>query len=1463
MGVHGLWDLLAPVGRRVSVETLSGKRLAIDASIWMVQFMKAMRDEKGEMVRNAHLLGFFRRICKLLFLRTKPVFVFDGGTPALKRRTVIARRRQRENAQAKIRKTAEKLFLNQVKAMRLSNMAENLKDQIGARNSKGKEVMKEQSDTVEKNDAGSGAKNQEMLDEMLAASIVAEECGGLNSTASICASPHGNASAFTYTSTSEFTVEDEESADDEEMIMPITDGNVDPSVLAALPPSMQLDLLVQMREKLMAENRQKYQKVKKAPQKFSELQIEAYLKTVAFRREIDEVQKAAAGRGVGGVQTSRIASEANREFIFSSSFSGDKQVLASSGAQNFSHISDKKEPSSDAVDVISASGSKRNAEPGSACAEVETYVDERGRKRIHTRRAMGIRMTRDLQRNIEMMKESENEKTTANNGIIEVTELESAVGSSGKSVSEGRSIEMLNCDHHSPQKSLLETAALDSLKNESSIKISFNDDGRPVSIDDDDSIFTRLVAGSPLSLHSDDNSASDVEWEDVSSVKRSNILSDRDNPETIFFHAEDTNKNESDLEWEMGPNTTNRILEANTSCGDNADDNDIRAESQKTISENCEEEQQFSANLSKAVSKGSAEEEFALQEAIKRSLGDITCEMTSSVFPSSGKSRSNMLKLGSDDPQLISQVGEVFTGIDQPQPLIIENDQMSVLAVMDASASCTSFKHSDSAVDDVSRAVSSISEGNKNLHFHQSKTSAENAEIGNLGDNGTGVPTVTAFGSLCNSRSVLVADDLANEEVTVSTSELPIGHGTPGSGLQTSHADTQRKVAEDDMGFVSLLETSHDAQLTAPHEEDISNELFSASLEDELLVLGKEYKDLENEQKKLERNAESVNNEMFVECQELLQMFGLPYIIAPMEAEAQCAFLELANLVDGVVTDDSDVFLFGARCVFKNIFDDRKYVETYLLKDIESELGLNTEKLIRMALLLGSDYTEGVSGIGIVNAIEVVNAFPDDDGFHKFREWVDSPDPTILGKGGLQTGLSSKKNGLKVPTTADCSTSDANEANEDADSRKRQQIFMNKHRNISKNWHFPASFPSEAVISAYKSPQVDNSAEPFSWGKPDIFSLRRLCSEKFAWANQKADELLLPVLKEYNKHETQLRLEAFYSFNEKFANIRSKRIRQAVKGITGKRSLADTDDLHELSKEVNKRGENSGNRSNTKKKDGVGEIKNPSKGSKSKKRDVKVAEKLQLIDKAEEKRVDGSACGKARGGNSGKGVKRGRRMESSDSDLDDITICSLVGSSDEHEHVLQSENDPLPHSVRRSKRARKATNYVDKDDESDTPTKSPTSTSQKHRNDERGPKIPFEFEDVHEIDMTKDRRQQEVTRDDDVLSGDYLLKGGGFCADENVELTNKQEISIQSKGAGAAGAAAAADDDDSECLQMGGGFCANDAEHLESQDLNPSEGHKSTHVSPSNMAKNGDDDTRAPVNAFSAIPFLRRKKRKT
>lgn len=50
MGVQGLWELLQPVGRTVDLQTMANRRYAVDASIWITQFMKAMRDDEGAAV---------------------------------------------------------------------------------------------------------------------------------------------------------------------------------------------------------------------------------------------------------------------------------------------------------------------------------------------------------------------------------------------------------------------------------------------------------------------------------------------------------------------------------------------------------------------------------------------------------------------------------------------------------------------------------------------------------------------------------------------------------------------------------------------------------------------------------------------------------------------------------------------------------------------------------------------------------------------------------------------------------------------------------------------------------------------------------------------------------------------------------------------------------------------------------------------------------------------------------------------------------------------------------------------------------------------------------------------------------------------------------------------------------------------------------------------------------------------
>ena len=117
MGVHGLWQLLSVCGRKISIENLRNKKLAVDVSIWIVQIARAMRDEDGNVPPNAILRVTFFRLCKLLFNKIKPIIVFDGGAPVLKKKTLMRRSNEALKMEAKRRSAARKLLLKQMRLL--------------------------------------------------------------------------------------------------------------------------------------------------------------------------------------------------------------------------------------------------------------------------------------------------------------------------------------------------------------------------------------------------------------------------------------------------------------------------------------------------------------------------------------------------------------------------------------------------------------------------------------------------------------------------------------------------------------------------------------------------------------------------------------------------------------------------------------------------------------------------------------------------------------------------------------------------------------------------------------------------------------------------------------------------------------------------------------------------------------------------------------------------------------------------------------------------------------------------------------------------------------------------------------------------------------------------------------------------------------------------------------------------
>lgn len=66
--------------------------------------------------------------------------------------------------------------------------------------------------------------------------------------------------------------------------------------------------------------------------------------------------------------------------------------------------------------------------------------------------------------------------------------------------------------------------------------------------------------------------------------------------------------------------------------------------------------------------------------------------------------------------------------------------------------------------------------------------------------------------------------------------------------------------------------------------------------------------------------------------------------------------------------------------------------------------------MIRLALLVGSDYTTGLTGIGPVTALEILAAFPSEgddllQGLTNFSSWIENGKTAGPGKVNLRTKL--------------------------------------------------------------------------------------------------------------------------------------------------------------------------------------------------------------------------------------------------------------------------------------------------------------------------------------------------------------------------------------------------------------------------------------------------------------------------
>ena len=127
-----------------------------------------------------------------------------------------------------------------------------------------------------------------------------------------------------------------------------------------------------------------------------------------------------------------------------------------------------------------------------------------------------------------------------------------------------------------------------------------------------------------------------------------------------------------------------------------------------------------------------------------------------------------------------------------------------------------------------------------------------------------------------------------------------------------------------------------------------------------------------------------VTRDILADAKRLLTLMGIPWLEAPEDGEAQASYMAAKGLVWAAASKDYDCLLFGAPILARYLtLTGREYLpskhtsrplipELIKLSDNLEALGITREQLVDIALLVGTDFNEGVFGVGPKRGLSLI-----------------------------------------------------------------------------------------------------------------------------------------------------------------------------------------------------------------------------------------------------------------------------------------------------------------------------------------------------------------------------------------------------------------------------------------------------------------------------------------------------------
>ncbi|KAJ6256772.1 DNA repair protein rad13 [Drechslerella dactyloides] len=1107
MGVTGLWTVVQPCARPVKLETLAQRRLAIDASIWIYQFLKAVRDKEGNALRNAHVVGFFRRIVKLLFHGIHPVFVFDGGAPLLKKQTIANRKSHRQDRKEDASNTARKLLSLQMQ----KKAKEEVEQRRQAAERHSNQIQEEEpvpenpvyaSELFQRPEERRANRttfrktDQYHLPEM---DHNLESMRGINDPR-IMSMEELEQYARRFEGGEDINLYDFSKID------------FDSPFFTSLPAADRYNILnaARIRSRLrMGLSKDQLEQMFPNRLEFSRFQIER----VRERNELTQRLMNLNGMNDDLISVRRVAGEKDREYVLVKNEGAEggwalgvvgqkgvregeaphKAIVLDEDEKKEEEDDDGWEDEMDEFEDIPIEGLNRLPKPRTR-APYSNFPQRRQTSE-----------EREIQRAIKLSKQEQQKNALKGSDKApvfiqddELSEFEDAVNEYDELFEDLDKFEQ-DLEHPVDDEDDLRKAIAMSLEKDKK-------EG------EEEEKALELAIRTSLQQESEGHEAG---------------LSSRPlNPAKPKFIEQPLNPSKPRFS-EFGESSS--VLGSSSARPSSlpaqpkaqvlpADDSGSVKPLNRAKSKFTEIDMVEPANPFIFEDGG-----FTLEDAITgtSTTGPAASEKHTDFSLDSNLLPFESMKLGGFAGLEKRLQEERSRNGEQDKTSETEKREETLPPWFSAQenaafkAGSAGYRRDDYDRDDeAEKNKAQIPEHLKPLHERTTIQPVTTNVVVLSDEENDDVPMVDIV--LNPKEPVTSASATSNfpeerldrmEQVSTRLDEQDEDEEIE---WELSDNETQQPAAPGDTSAQLDADMEYDAGLDS-EEEQLLHQLEAENAEharfastfnlrsaaENAVDYDRELRALRDQQKKDRRDADEVTQIMIQECQQLLQMFGIPYITAPMEAEAQCAELVHLGLVDGIVTDDSDIFLFGGTRVYKNMFNQAKFVECYLATDLENEYSLDRKKLIRLAHLLGSDYTEGLPNVGPVTALEILAEFGgDDDALHEFKAWWTK----------IQSGF-----------------------NDPVDERSKLKKSLKK---LSDKLFLPMSFPDDRVDAAYLNPEVDKDTTPFEWGVPDLQGLRNYLMATIGWTSDRTDEILVPVIRDMNRKVTegnQVNITNFFS----------------------------------------------------------------------------------------------------------------------------------------------------------------------------------------------------------------------------------------------------------------------------------------------------------------------------------------------